>query len=385
MVAKQSLAIWLQRSLWTVAALCMFYGNETHGGWQPAATGSEQSEWRTVHDPDDSTPSSPEGLGSNWLDSYESRRPLLAEQIQVTNAGFETSELASGSIIELVDEDESELQVRLTSWFGGHTYRPQPLNDQRNCPWTWQLLPPGLIYKSYLAGEKEPRFASAWLYEKDRGVVWDIALGGRVGIFRYGTPGTFRPQGWQLDFEGAVFPRIDPDEHHDLEASDYRVGIPLTWSRGSIAIKAGYFHISSHAGDEFILRTGFNRINYVRDSLVLGIAHYPSNDTRVYFEIGYAPGVSGGAEPLEFQFGAEYSPVGIVCCGGAPFAAINGHLREEVNFGGSVNIEAGWQWRGSVSNRLLRAGFQYFNGKSYMYEFFNTHEELTGFGIWLDY
>jgi hypothetical protein len=281
--------------------------------------------------------------------------------------------------------NESATENRLISLLTPDAYEAEPFLDYRDCPWTWQLLPDGLIYKSYLAGEKEPRFASAWLYEKDRGVVWDVALGGRVGIFRYGTPGTFRPRGWQLDFEGAVFPRVDPDEHHDLEASDFRVGIPLTWSRGSIAIKAGYFHISSHVGDEFLIRTGYQRINYVRDSLVLGIAHYPSNDTRVYFEIGYAPGVSGGAEPLEFQFGAEYSPVWEVACGGAPFAAINGHLREEVDFGGSVNFMTGWQWRGPESNRLLRIGFQFFDGKSYYYEFFNTHEQLTGIGIWLDY
>ncbi len=378
MAAKQPLALWLRKLTCALVALCTFSSLEARADWQPAA--SDRA-------PIIFTPNRERDPG--WLapQMQQPPAPRFAEQMRVHTADLQTTDLGVEPLINLdTNKDNLSLPVRLASWLDPQGYRPQRVNDGRGCPWTWQLLPNGLIYKSYLAGEREPRFASAWLYEKDRGTVWDIALGGRVGIFRYGTPGTFRPQGWQLDFEGAVFPRIDPDEHHDLEASDYRVGVPLTWSRGSIAIKAGYFHISSHVGDEFLLRNpGFNRINYVRDSLVFGIAHFPSDDTRVYFEIGYAPGVSGGAKPLEFQFGAEYSPVGTVCCNGAPFAAINGHIREEVDFGGSVNIQAGWQWRGPTSNRVMRLGLQYFNGKSYVYEFFDTHEALTGLGLWLDY
>ena len=29
-------------------------------------------------------------------------------------------------------------------------------------PWSWQILPNNLIYTSYLAGPKEPRFATVW-------------------------------------------------------------------------------------------------------------------------------------------------------------------------------------------------------------------------------
>ena len=83
-------------------------------------------------------------------------------------------------------------------------------------PWTWQLLPHGLVYRSYLAGEKESRFRGVWNHDKDNGWIWDITLGGRVGIVRYGTTGHVRPEGFQIDIEGAGIPRLDLEENNDL-------------------------------------------------------------------------------------------------------------------------------------------------------------------------
>ncbi len=44
--------------------------------------------------------------------------------------------------------------------------------------WTWQLLPDGVIYSSYLAGTKEPRFASVWNHDAHLGWKWDLEAGG---------------------------------------------------------------------------------------------------------------------------------------------------------------------------------------------------------------
>ena len=37
------------------------------------------------------------------------------------------------------------------------------------CDWTWQLLPVGLLYKSYLAGTKESRIFGSLLYNTKDG------------------------------------------------------------------------------------------------------------------------------------------------------------------------------------------------------------------------
>lgn len=255
------------------------------------------------------------------------------------------------------------------------------------CRRGWHLLPGTLLYQSYLAGEKEPRIGLSVLNDSKRGWLWEAALGGRLGIIRRGDPGLRPVNAWQIDIEGAALARVNPTEASTpLEATDYRIGLQWTKRTGPTAYKAGYYHISSHVGDEFLLANpGFNRINYVRDSLLFGIMHDVTPDAQIYGEIGYGLGVSGGAEPLEFQFGAQYLPVADSGLRGSPFAAVNVHLREEVGFGGGINVMAGWRWRGPQSGRLLRIGLQYYNGKSIQYEFLNQDQQLIGYGIWADF
>lgn len=271
---------------------------------------------------------------------------------------------------------------------------PDPLpawSDRDRMPrsdcWTWQLLPDGLIYPSYLAGTKESRFASVWNHDSHLGWMWDLEAGGRVGLFRYGTEGgSPRPNGWQLDLEGAAFPRLDLDHEEDLISVDFRAGIPLTFGYGPFQAKLAVYHLSSHLGDEFSLRfPDYPRINYSRDALVLGGSYYLTDDLRLYAEAEWAWYTDGGTKPWQFQFGIDYSPVwSSPACRGAPFLAINGQLREEVDYSGDFVVQAGWQWR-SATNHLFRVGVQYFTGKSEQYQFFCRNEEKVGLGIWYDY
>ena len=252
-------------------------------------------------------------------------------------------------------------------------------------PWGWKLLPAGIIYRSYLAGVKESRMATSWVREQDTDWKWETTLGGRVGILRYGTDDEFYPEGWQLDIEGSAQVRLDIEEERDVDAVDFRAGIPLTWREGPWEAKFGYYHLSSHAGDEFLLKNpGFMRINFSRDALVAALAYRPTPELRLYGEAGWAM-YSDVSEPWEFQFGIDYAPFAPTGIHGAPFAAINGHLREEVDFGGHMVVQAGWAWRGTGPGRLFRFGVEYFNGKSRQFQFFNEHEQQVGLGLWYDY
>jgi hypothetical protein len=249
----------------------------------------------------------------------------------------------------------------------------------------WQLLPDGLIYRSYLAGFKEPRLHSLWAYEQDLGWVWDIALGGRVGILRYGDHNDAMPDGWQIDLEGAGFPRLDPEEERDLVAVDFRAGVPITYGNGPHRTKIAYYHLSSHLGDEFLLKNPtVTRYNYSRDVIVLGQSYYLTPDWRIYGEAGWAF-YSDVAGEWEFQFGVDYSPIADWGFRGSPFVAFNAHLREEVGFGGNLVAQVGWQWRQAESGHLFRLGVEYFNGKSDQFEFFDRYENKIGLALWYDY
>lgn len=265
--------------------------------------------------------------------------------------------------------------------YGGATIGAVPCPNRH----TFQVLPPGLMYTSYLAGVREPRFASQWVSEATQGAFWDIALGGRVAVLRWGTADPVNPQGCEVQMEGAAFPRLARDYEMELIACDYRFGIPVAFARGRHRYKIGYYHLCSHLGDEWMLRyPELERINYVRDSMVVGYSFYATPDLRLYAEAGCAFGTDGGAEPWEFQFGIDYSPAQPTGLRPVPFMAVNGHLREEVDFGGNITAQVGWQWRGMTGN-LLRMGLQCFVGKSEQFEFWNQYESKLGFGMWYDF
>ncbi len=255
-----------------------------------------------------------------------------------------------------------------------------------DAPWSWQIMPQGLIWHSYLAGVREPRMASLFNYQSGLGWLWDATVGGRVGLLRYGSLDTFRPQGWQLDVEGAAFPELLMDQNWDLHSVDFRVGVPLTYGVGNWQFKFEPYHLSSHLGDEFMIsHPTTQRINYSRNALVFGASVYATENTRLYGEVGWAFYNDGGSEPWEFQFGAEYSPIFRPGFAGTPFAAVNAHLRQEVNFGGALTVQVGWQWFNGMSGTRIRVGFQYMNGKNEQYQFFNEFVQQFGIGIWYDF
>lgn len=251
--------------------------------------------------------------------------------------------------------------------------------------WTWQLMPSNLIYKSYLAGVKETRLASQHINIKEDGWLWDAVLGGRVGLLRYGNQDPIRPDGFQLDFEGSAQVRLDVTNDVDVRSVDFRGGIPLTYGSGPWRTKFGYYHLSSHLGDEFLLaHPGYNRLNYSRDCLVLGETVFLTDRLRIYAEMAWAF-YNDVNKPWEFQFGVDYSPVAPTGFMGEPFFAVNGHLRQELNYSGHFVAQTGWAWVSDENTRLLRIGFFYFNGLSNQYSFYNQWEQQIGAAIWYDY
>jgi hypothetical protein len=255
---------------------------------------------------------------------------------------------------------------------------------------TWQVLPTGLLYHSYLAGEKEPRFNAIWLTDQNGKRNWETQVGGRLGILRKGTRGAVLPQGWQLDLEGGAQARVMLDEDSDLEAADFRVGILSTHRRGLWSTKFGYYHLSSHIGDEYLIKNpGFVRLNYVRDAVIMGLSRDiligDRPDVRVYGEYAYALNHEY-ASPMEIQTGTEYSPLIFNGVRGSPYIAVNGHFRQDQNWGQSgFNVVWGWQWRSMETNHRFRIGAQYYDGPSLQWSFVNIKERLIGWGIWMDY
>ncbi|MFV1967433.1 MAG: DUF1207 domain-containing protein [Pirellulaceae bacterium] len=264
------------------------------------------------------------------------------------------------------------------------TALPYDVSESSESLWELVVLPKGVIYPSYLAGSKESRMAFQLIREADDGPLLDATLGGRFGLLRWGPRNERR--GFQIDLEGSAQLRLDLEEEMDLRGVDFRAGVPFTYGWANHQIKFGYYHLSSHTGDEFLLKNvGFERVNFVRDVLVLGYSYDVTERLRLYGEAGWAFW-SDYSEPWEFQMGLDYAPKRATGVRGAPFFALHGHLREEVKFGGNITAQAGWAWRGDgPESRMFRMGAQYYNGQSPQYSFFKDFEEQFGFGMWYDY
>jgi hypothetical protein len=105
---------------------------------------------------------------------------------------------------------------------------------------------------------------------------------------------------------------------------------------------------------------------------------------RVYGEFDWAFHHSGGAAPIMFEFGNELSRPGPTGMRGSPFLALNGRLRQEVDYGGDLTAESGWLWRGETG-KVIRIGAHYYNGKSSQSQLFNDSEQQIGLGLWYDF
>ncbi|MBR4833412.1 MAG: DUF1207 domain-containing protein [Thermoguttaceae bacterium] len=260
-----------------------------------------------------------------------------------------------------------------------------PDSDSRT--WTPQILPQGLMYPSYLAGRKEPRLQSVITYDDDYGTLWDITLGGRAPIFRYGTTDAVDPEGWELELEGAALLRLDWERNRNLAATDYRAGVPLVYGTKRWRFKTGYYHVSSHLGDNYLMDKFRPRVHYSRDAILFGLAFKPTEAVRIYAEADLAFHTGETTDPMELQFGFEYAPPfnpNISNWTALPFLATHAHLYEERDFGGYFCAQTGLQWR-SASNSLLRLGFEYFNGGDDLYQFHRNHQCKYGVGLWYDF
>ena len=249
--------------------------------------------------------------------------------------------------------------------------------------YTWQLFPDGLMYPSYLAGEREPRIGSEWVYDRRMGWIWNIALGARVGLLRFGNEDKLLPEGLQLDLEAAAFPRLQVD----MTATWWRStsgGGALTWQRAlgnqvrlritsarTWAINTCWR--SGRCAGEFLPR---------RPGAGAGLSADPRRAALRRSRVGR---FTAGATPSPGSFSSASSTVlrGPRAAG----RAVRGHQRPSPP-GGEVwrwlTVQAGWQWRGR-SGHLFRIGLEYFNGKSEQYQFGDEYEQQIGVGMWYDF
>ncbi|PYO97451.1 MAG: hypothetical protein DMD61_12280 [Gemmatimonadetes bacterium] len=246
--------------------------------------------------------------------------------------------------------------------------------------------PPTVMFRPLLADPQEPRFFATYLWARSP------RLGPRLGSVGLGqTIGLVRGRDWQLAIAAGVFSEFNMrSSTTDLLNTDYIVGLPLTYRKGSWATRLRVYHQSSHLGDEYMLHTHAQRVDLTFQAVELLVANEGSR-WRVYGGGDYAfahkptdlkPGVLHGG--LEYRQPRPLLRLGSLTTGrfvaGLDAKSVQDH-EWQVGWSlvaglelGDPQAPAGSSWRWSV---LLKA----YTGPSPYGEFYRDHVSSAGVGV----
>ena len=187
----------------------------------------------------------------------------------------------------------------------------------------------GFLYDPYLAAPRQSLTGSKFLFPLEAGehVRVENALGLARSVVRWDTEED-PASGTEVQIEGAVFARFDLHERWDLDAADFRFGIPVAHREGDVAWKIHLYHLTSHLGDEFIERTGGRVVPYHLEEASAGVSWDVADGTRLYGEGGVAVYASRPTGNGRLEAGYEW--VGVRgSLGLSPYVALDVQARNE--------------------------------------------------------
>ncbi len=256
---------------------------------------------------------------------------------------------------------------------------------------TLLYLPSGDLYPPYAADPVRPGFAIQPVHVQ-KGT---IPTGGdsRINLKAGGVVGLVRSQaddnpdlGWQLSLMGGFNDQNDISHSFDNIGWDGRYGLIL--SAGvlkNLAFRLGVLHVSSHLGDEYIERTGRKRLGYTRQELAAGVSWFFADRWRVYTEAGRALSLHNKQlqQPWRTQAGLEFeSSRRFWRRKMAWYAALDAQSFEERDWRTDISFQTGFVVRSTA--HTWRFGFEWYNGRPPIGEFFQDTERYLSMGIWID-
>ncbi len=257
---------------------------------------------------------------------------------------------------------------------------------------TGLLFPGDDLYPPYLADPHRPGFGvqKQWYTRSaipaassDR---LNLRVGAVFGVYRATTPEeTLRA--WQVGVIGAFDGMFDLGHQQDNIGWNGNYG--LQWSASlprGVAAKVGWFHRSSHLGDEYVERTGAKRIGYTREEIGGALAWSPFVGGRLYGDAGYGYGQGNRAlmEPWRLQGGMEYRSPPLFWKGRFGwYGALDVTSMEERAWRADSTIQLGLLM--TSAGRTWRLGLEHYRGRPTVGEFFMVTEEYLSAGLWMDW
>jgi hypothetical protein len=263
-----------------------------------------------------------------------------------------------------------------------------PVTDTALSPSTI-VLPSGDLFKPLIADPKEPRFYLSYRIFKFGSDQTHAAVGGYgefFGLYRH--VDTCGGYSWQANFGGGAHAQFNLHAPSlDLVNTDYTVGFPFSFRRGSASFRLAIFHQSSHLGDEYLLHNNISERVELSYEAVEVIGSYEWTTWRVYYGLDYI--IHQGPtniKPAALQGGVEYYGTSELIGKGRPVGGWD--LKSDQTHDWSLNssVKVGLQFDSSIRNghfiRVLAEGYKGFNPYG---QFYVDRSMYAGIGVYLGF
>lgn len=273
--------------------------------------------------------------------------------------------------------------------FVSHAAADEPavvsLPDERAKPAVETIfLPEGDLFKPLIADLKEPRFYLSYRRYSYQTQNIHVAAGGYgeiLGLYRH--IDRDRGSAWQFDFGGGIHSQFNLDAYSfALVNTDYTIGFPFTFRKGADSFRLALYHQSSHLGDEFLLQTKTDRIEFSYEAINF-IASREWQEWRGYAGGEYLIHKSPSElRPLGLQAGIEYYGIEPVWGRARPVGGLDLKADQEHAWALNGSLKAGLQFDSSDRNgRYIRVLLEGYHGFAPHGQFYTTRMGFFGIGV----
>jgi hypothetical protein len=251
------------------------------------------------------------------------------------------------------------------------------------------FLPSGHLFQPLIADPRWPHVSAAYRYSiRTEGSqnTFAASFGETIPLYRDGLGEDSRWGRWETGVQAGVFSIFDLDApSFDLINTDFFIAGFVAYRYGDVSALGRVFHLSSHLGDELLLRaTRPDRVNLSVEGLDGKLSYDLPLGLRAYGGGGYLVGVDpSGVDRGFLQAGGEWrSPEVFWPAGVRPVAGLDLQFREENDWHTDLTFRAGLQFESvSVLSRSLQVLVEYFNGRSFDGQFYRLPVEYVGLGV----
>lgn len=256
---------------------------------------------------------------------------------------------------------------------------------------SFTLAPTSHIYSPYLADPRRVTFGFQFIGISqseipDTGLSrFGLRMGGRLELFnwtRQAEPSRQLQANLEIGFRG----QFDLKHNLDNIGWDGSYGLLLSYRHNpAFAWRVGFYHTSSHIGDEYAQRTGRTRIAYTREEILAGMQINLTPTWQYYLEAG--SGYNQYKKPLQRRYraqtGIQYQQTGFAISQRLGwYAALDLSAYEERDWNTNKALQVGFAF--AARPHTWRLALDYYDGQSVLGEFFMYDEKYVSLSLYLD-